>query len=375
MFHLSQVSEALESLSPSSDPLASDLVAVGVAGVYGRYKTREEWPSVRIIASVSGVSRHSVRLALLKSDLHMYQAYPDFGVDIFAIDLNEPAWYVGASAPVQQLCFSSFIGLLGGFLAVRRLHGTSILHPALRLSRVHRPPLKHNRVQSELNILGETLGRSEQYPPSQLDPNFLLTISTEDTGGACHVDVTFNPWYQRQVAIIDSIGYLRTFTVVGPHRSPPWSLQKGPSVEIEPSTDVEENDDFKSDKWAVVLWAGDETTLVASTRRLLKVFQLEDTKITPLMAPGIARGHESEWILDVKRSDSNSSELFVLTSSHVIWLRVLTRTERETTHEREVGTRVILSSCHYRSTTDRSMRLTINGTGHGMASTLVQAVD
>ena len=369
LLHASQVSEAIEGRSPASDPLVSDLVAIGVAGVYGvRSKTPQEWPSVEIVASVSGVSRHLVRLAVLKADLHTYQACPDFGVDIFAIDADHPAWYVGTPTPVQQLCFSPFSGLLGGFLAVRRLDGTSILHPALKSSYGQPFYRKHHSVHSEFGTLDHALNPREQRPVSELHPNYLLKISTVDTAGASHIDVAFNPWYQQQLAIIDSLGHLRTFIIDDTPTSPPWRLEKGPTVEIELPVDLEENEDLGSDNWGIVLWVGDETTLVTSTRRILTFFHLDDEKITPLEAPGNWRAHESEQILDVKRNPNNSSQLFVLTSVHVIWLRVLTSAERETSDERKADTRVILSSCHYRSAADESMRLTVNETDHGMVS-------
>ena len=365
--HAAQVSEALEGLSPASDPLVSDLVAVGVAGVYG-LRQPQEWPSVRIIASVSGVSRHLVRLAILKADLHMYQACPDFGVDILAIDADHPAWYVGTPTPVQQLCFSSFSGLLGGFLAVRRLDGTSILHPALKSSHVQHFYRKHHSVHPEFGTLDHALNPREQHPISELNPNYLLKISTKDTAGASHVDVAFNPWYQQQLAIMDSLGHLRTFIIDDTSISPPWRLDKGPSVEIEHPADVEEIEHLGSDYWGVVLWVGDETTLVTSTRRVLRIFYLEDEKIAPLETPGTWIAHESERILDVKRNPNSSSQLFVLTSAHVIWLRVLTRAERETSDKGTADIRVILSSCHYRSATDKSMRLTVSKTDHSMVS-------
>ena len=351
----SQVSEALESLTTEYDDLSSDLLALGTAVDYNLAKKTP----VRIIASVSGVARHLVRLALLQTSFYTWDRYPNLQTGLSVVDTEELAWYSSACTPVHQLCFSGG-ETSGGFLAVRSLHGTAILRPSWR----------SRDVFPKSALSNESLKVAYKPRPSLIDPNFILQITLERTAGAFHVHVSFNPWYKRQLALIDSTGCVRTFVLEGPFEKFPWKLKEGPSVQLElpadPQTDDREHSDRRLDSWGFVSWASDETTIVASTRRALQVYLLEDTAITSLKIPNLIGGRESDWILDVARSPVNPSHFFVLTSSRVVWVHIYADAERKARAEHDMCAWVLSSFCHYRNGQDKSMRLAINTLDQGI---------
>lgn len=343
-----QISKAIESIAAGPDPFTSDLLAVGYAG---DYETRAgDARQVDIVASISGLARDAVRLALFQSEVYACKAYKDTEFLAYSIDAEQQGWHFESHTPIQQLCFSAFNPQSGGFLAVRRLYGTTILRPAYRRSRVR--PSSGPR--------SKALENPRELSPSRLDPNFLLEISVDATGGTLHADVSFNPQCPNQFAIIDMAGFVKTFTLVKPIGGRRiWELEEGPSTLVGDRTDGGELKAIQCDGWAAVIWAVDDSVLVASTRRTLKALVLQSESFVSMEVPNVLGTSETDWILDIKRDQQHPANIYVLTSSRIVWLHIRKVEDQKLALGPELDARIVLSFSHYRTAVDYSMRLII----------------
>ena len=353
-----RLSETIASSDIGYHTQATDLIAIGHAGQYEI--NGAEVRSIPIVASVAGSSRHLVRLSPLTSNLFSSKVFPGYKFNVSGVDTREPGYYIDNFSPIMQLCFSTKNGRTGGFLAVRRDTGTIILRPIWRQSRVDRPsrPRTDDLVDDVLHNL------------SELGPGYVLEVTIDQTEKLSHADVAFNPWYERQFAIINRAGLVSIFTLERPSRlNVGWMLITGPTFKIKPSPDVEEGSteeaDIQWDGWAALLWAGDEVTMIASTRRTFQLLSLGEDHIVLLKTPDILERHEDDVILDIKRDPIDATQVYVLTSTHAIWLRISTSDEREVAEEGSLSARVIVRLCHYRSPRDISIRLSVHRSDGG----------
>ena len=105
--------------------------------------------------------------------------------------------------------------------------------------------------------------------------------------------------------------------------------------------------------------------MIASTRHIFQLLSLGDDHITLLETPDILEKHENDAILDIKKDPIDARQVYILTSTHVIWLRLLTSDEREVAGEGSPSARVIVRFCHHRSSRDMSMRLSVHHSDGG----------
>ncbi|EAW22981.1 uncharacterized protein NFIA_016770 [Aspergillus fischeri NRRL 181] len=189
-------------------------------------------------------------------------------------------WSAGG-APVRQICFARTVEEKPTWAAARFPHSTIVFRPLYR-----RKPVSVHIYQD-----GDPVVPSHTQS-SRLDANPLIEISHSQTGGYGHADVTFNPWYQKQLAIVDERGNWSVWEMVGRHRR-----------ELE-----------------------------------LK--------------------RKSEWILDVKRSACNVSQVFILTTSRIFWLDVSSVLAADSQNDASRPSLLpILSWRHFRDSEDTTLRL------------------
>ena len=340
-----QLSEAIEDLAGGYDPLSSDLFALGTAVDLDRKSNREK--TFGIVASVSGPARNHVRLALLQTEYYAFESFEDVEFAATSMPDKEPGWYTEGCTPIEQLCFSVADERSGRFLAVRRPEGTAILRPLRRPHLIGaNTPLSSMSFQSEREV-----------SVSQIDANFVFEISAKCTGGDHQAHVAFNPWFANQLAIIDSGGKLSLFILSeASQKLERWSLETGPVIKTTENLS-DDGREVKFDEWAKCLWAVDEKTLVTATRKTLKMLVIEQDSLVALKVSEAVNDPESQWILDIKRSEAEPRFFFVLTSSRVIWLRALDEVERKQSRDNQVGARKVVSFCHYQSLADRSLLL------------------
>ncbi|KAH1621478.1 hypothetical protein KXX21_007816 [Aspergillus fumigatus] len=206
-------------------------------------------------------------------------------------------WSAGG-APVRQICFARTVEEKPTWAAARFPHSTIVFRPLYR-----RKPVSMHIYQDGDPVV------SSQKRSSRLDANPLIEISHSQTGGYGHADVTFNPWYQKQLAIVDERGNWSVWEMSG---SLPWpDLGHAQNISRSP----------RHDGWAVIEWVGDVNSFIVSDRRCPILYRTEGNETLPF-AIELELKRKSEWVLDVKRSACNVSQVFILTTSRIFWLDV-----------------------------------------------------
>ncbi|PKX94483.1 uncharacterized protein P174DRAFT_184093 [Aspergillus novofumigatus IBT 16806] len=259
-------------------------------------------------------------------------------------------WSAGG-APVRQICFARTVEEKPTWAAARFPHSTIVFRPLYR-----RKPVSVHIYQDGDRVV------PSHTQSSRLDANPLIEISHSQTGGYAHADVTFNPWYQKQLAIVDERGNWSVWEMVGRHRrgkgnwkascvksgSLPW-LDLGHAQNIDGSP--------RHDGWAVIEWVGDVNSFIVSDRRCPILYRTEGNETQP-SAIELELKRKSEWILDVKRSACNVSQVFILTTSRIFWLDVSSVLAADSQNDASRPSLLpILSWRHFRDSEDTTLRL------------------
>ena len=341
---LAQTSEVICDVTSRHDPLVSELLAFGTAS--NRENPRTGAKSVPIIAAAGNEAGDAVRLALLVKKIVGWHGNKTVGLKLLEVPNKERAWWSGHGGPIQQLAFAE--GEDTSWLAVRSAGAVTVLRPVLRRSMTPSastfPPTK----------------RGGLYASSRLDPNPIATLPKERTGGAPHADFSFNPWYGKQFALVDQDGRWSVWNVEYENkRRDLWALDAGPAGTMhDEHNEPSDASAVNADGWRSILWAGNVHTLLVFSRRTFVLCNLQDVS-ERLAGPNLAPAKSGDWILDVKRSPSESSQLFVVTSSRIFWLSIISFGEVQEKGDPNPGAQILLSWRHFRDQEDISLRINV----------------
>ena len=259
---------------------------------------------------------------------------------------SENGYWIGDGGPIQNITFAADMNGLSSWLAVQKSGCTTILRPTYH---------QFNASSASTTKIGK------KYPPSRLNANPILEMRMERTGGRSHVDVSFNPWYVRQFAVLDEQGYWSVWDIEGRRRKRVTfeaSPKRSGHIHDDSSSDLSFKFTSGTDGWGRILWAGSVSTLIVCDRHNLAVF---DLKAAPkrLYSPPLVRPDSGEWILDVKRDPINLQHIFILTTRHLFWLNVIAAGEDYDELNGYVGARVLLSVRHFRNDEDDTAKLAL----------------
>ena len=340
---LTQTSEIISKATPRYDSTGTELLALGTA--VNRDNPRTAAKTVPIVATAAGEAGELVRLALLVRTKIGWLGNKTVSLNSLDVDTQEQARWHGQSGLIQQLAFAEGNGNATSWLAVRFSGATTILHPVLR--RTIRPP-----------VLPYSSHRSSLYPTSRLDPNPIVTLPIERSGGAPHADVSFNPWYEKQFAVVDQEGLWSVWDIKNQNtRRDVWTLKIGSVGNIH---DMQKEGlsslSNKADGWGSVLWACNVHTLLVFGRRSFIICNLRDISGC-LVGPDLVPADSGDWILSIKRRPSQNSDLFVVTSSRIFWLRIFGFNERAESNIPDLGAKILLSWRHFRDREDASLTI------------------
>jgi RNA polymerase I-specific transcription initiation factor RRN6 len=246
---------------------------------------------------------------------------------------------------VQQIHFAETVHEKGTWFAVRFPISTRIFRP-----------LYHSfSVDYEDGPFDHT-----DFRNSCLEANPLIDIPTGWTGGFPHADVAFNPWQERQVAIVDRCGNWSIWNIQGSYRRKAnWQAESGPSGYLalsasEASLEVSERDHY--DGWAAISWVGNMYRLLVCDRRSIALYRV-DTEPVTVHPIDLGLKRRSEWILDIKRSQFDPSHLFVLTNTQIFWLKVISDDLVDIQSDGSHEISILLSWRHFRNMEDISLQL------------------
>jgi RNA polymerase I-specific transcription initiation factor RRN6 len=182
-------------------------------------------------------------------------------------------------------------------------------------------------------------------------------LGNEESGGAPHVDVTFNPDFQLQFAVVDQNHVWSVWDIDHKRKSTEYKLSLLIQGTITPPDDEET---VGEDSWARILWVGDVNTIMVCNRRQLSIIAIEGTSFAYLPCPALISPRSSDWIIDVKRHPILRGCFFVLTSTELYLMAVTTPSEAVDSTVGAVGARVLLSWRHYRGAEDFTLSVSLS---------------
>jgi RNA polymerase I-specific transcription initiation factor RRN6 len=332
-------------MSDLSAHRSSSLLAIGrAADIDHMTGTR----SIQIMGMVHGEAGNLLRLVKPRIEGLKWDSQHDTKLRSVNPIAGEECYWAGSGGAIQQITFGADGDGSTSWLAVLKEESITILRPVYR--RVQTPSL------TSIDVNGKV-------PPSRLNPNPILSLNTEQTSAKSYTDVSFNPWYIRQFAVMDQQGYWSVWDVEGQKRKrTTFKARPGRSGHIQ--DDLPPGQGYASqdslDGWGRVLWAGSVSTIIVCNRRSFSVF---DLKAAPkrLHSPEIVHPNSIDWILDIKRSPVNLNQIFVLTTKQVFWLEIAEADENRDKQFGCVGAKILLSCQHFRNQEDETAKLELLG--------------
>lgn len=299
------------------DPLVTSLLDLGHAVDIGKDDSSRRAIPIAVVAS--GQCGNAISFRTIEEDIVELRRETPTEMRVPSIGNKESIEWCAGGAPVRQICFARTVEEKATWMAARFQHSTTIFRP-----QYHRQP-----VPAHTDHEGQR-GSTVYHRNSRLHANPLVEVSHLQTGGFAHADVTFNPWYPKQFALVDERGNWSIWEISGGRkkreklrrtswsatclmsRSLPWlDLGDGQAIDGHP----------RHDGWAKIEWAGDYSGLLVSDRRCSIFYRMQNDQ-TCSFSIELDLDRKSEWILDIKRSPGNESHIFLLTTSRIFWLDV-----------------------------------------------------
>ena len=330
---LALVSSTILSTASTYDPLIGSLVSFGSVTLEDKYEDPR-----RIAALATGEGGNILRLALLNQERLSWRMDRSVWVDGLTLKEAHCGYWNEEAAPIQQLCFA------------QSEDRSSLLAVRLPTRTVFFRPVYHRRAEAP--------DRSPFYnlPASTIDAHPILSIESDETGGFLHTDVTFNPDFQLQFALVDQS---QTWSV--------WNIEQRRQIDhcsasclvrgsISPS---EESDVDGEDGWSRILWVAGIHMLLVCNRRHLSIISIRGGSATYLACPPMFSERSADWILDIKRHPKHRGRVFVLTSTCLVLLAVPTSSDHFNASTEEPGASIIASWRHYRGAEDFTLQMSV----------------
>ena len=351
---LEAVSAATASVLSTYDATVGQLMSFGTISPVKRGRGSGR----KIVALPAGEGGNILRLQLLLKERHGWAAEQhqrSLGYLEGASLKGDFGFWNEDAAAIQQVCFAQ-TEELGSFLAVRLPQRTVLFRPVYY-------PRRQTAAKSPYYVL----------PPSVIDCNPFRSLWIDETGGIPHADVSFNPHYQRQFAIVDQKSNWSVWEIEGNRGS--YKIKCTASgtmeavetmVELDSGSESESPMPWKEDGWARIMWVGDANTILICKRRQLELIDLKQSsralKIPQVIGSKSAKNSYRHWILDIKQDPTREKQFFVLTSDR-IYLYSVTPTD-DVSHSNKYGTdaTIIMSWTHFRGAEDITLQLYVNST-------------
>ena len=306
------------------------LLAWGRASVDGKFKVGRSLP---IFAMASGHDGHVLSIALPRMERHGWKG-TSLGLSLMNPGMAETSEWSSIDGTIHQIAFAEDESGPRDWLALRQEHAINIFRPIYRTTSIASSALS-----------------------SRVDPNFVTCLKNDSQ--ASYVDVSFNPFYCRQFAVINEFGRWSTWDVGG-RKQGSYALVCGKSGQLQ-DPDSASGEAAQVDGWFRILWAHDVSTMIVSSRRHIERVNIGATQ-SRLEFPGLTG--TSDLIMDLKRSPTNISQLFVLTTSRIFWLELAQARINEDLASKDT-VKVLLSFRHFRNAGDEGMNFTVSKTNEG----------
>ena len=332
----------IASLTATHDPLISDRLAFGRAGF--------EDTTTNIVAIAAGKAGNVLRFIRVKPAHHSCSHDQIRSVTLPEIDTREEGWWSGNGAPIQQIACADGNST---WMAVRLLDLTVILRPRYRKATI-------------LKSAAQGLSNPERLFVPRLDPNPVTEISIRRTGGVPHADVKFNPWHQRQIAIVDQQGAWSVWDLLTQEQEiESYGIKSVAIGHVFDSHDPDVHSQDIGDGWGALCFAGSAHILVVCNRRHMAIFHVP-SRLTQSGVSNLDLLRNSDWILDLRTSSRDRSHIFVVTSSQVFCIHVAEIEDDGGKNKTKAVATTLRSWCHFREGDDTSLRLDVIDHDRGM---------
>ncbi|KAK4866261.1 hypothetical protein LT330_008602 [Penicillium expansum] len=304
------LSKAVTTITEKYDPEISELFDIGYAVDQRRHDTRLR--SVPIAVAVTGESRNIISFRTLEEEILELSSPQKLAFRAPSISPIELSEWSNCGAPVRQIHFARPLEEKPMFMAARLPTMTTIFRPLY-----HWDPVPMHFPEDAI------LGSSAHLKNSRLDANPIAEIPVSRTGGFSHADVTFNPWYQRQFAVVDTRGKWSVWEITGRQRlqQSNWATELVKSGSL-PLRDYKRKHSCpRVDGWASIEWIHNVGLIVVSNRHSVIIYAFTDNQIPPRTVE-LGMNKQSEWVLDVQRNPRKPSQFFVLTTTRILWFDV-----------------------------------------------------
>ncbi|CAO2654746.1 Nn.00g114790.m01.CDS01 [Neocucurbitaria sp. VM-36] len=330
---LALVSAAIQTTTSTYDPLFGNLLSFGSITL----EDKHEHPR-RIAALPAGEAGNILCLAILTKERHGWGMDRNVWIEGPSLKDAECGYWNEEAAPIQQVCFAQSEDR-STFLAVRLPTRTILFRPVyFRDRRAAKPsPYYH-------------------LPTSVIDAHPILNVGLEQTGGAPHTDIAFNPEFQLQFGIVDQNHTWSVWNIEHGRKGDAYTMSCLVQGHINPSEDA---DLTGEDGWARILWVGDVNTLLVCSRRHFSIISIEGASFTYLPCPALFTKRSTEWILDVQRHPRYRKQFFILTSTRLVLATVKTVSESLDATAGEAGATVLISWRHYRGGEDFTLNFSV----------------
>lgn len=294
-----------------------------------------------------GGAGHVLQMVRPRAEKRGWGTHSAAKLSLLELESSERGYWTGIGGAIRQIESADDENESGTWLAVRQDTLVTIFRPLY--GRLHRS-------RSPTGFLPANTS-------SRINPNPVATLTNDAASSEDFMDVSFNPWYARQFAVVDARGRWSIWDLERRDgKGSPELLVSGKNgnfyddYEPDPILKPPEKDHF--DGWYRILWVCDINTIVVCNRRKICVF---DIKSAPVRLPGaeVLAGSSTEWILDLKRCHGHLNFLLILTTSRIFWVEVLPNVDSGVDQAASAGVKVILSYRHFRDPNDESLKLTL----------------
>lgn len=324
---LSAVSQGVGLAAAAYDPHTGSLLSFGTVFLQKSFRRKQ------VAAVPAGPSGNILRLVPLGRQRYGWDGDRSVRLEApFCSVVDSGYWNEGA-APIQQVTFGQ-AETSNSLLAVRLPSKTVLFRPSYHQSRRAAKPSPYY-----------------DLPPSLLSAHPILAITPDQTGGASHADVAFNPDYQFHIAVVDQRSAWSLWQIERRAKRDEYSSSRLVVGHIH-SSEEEFND--SGDGWARILWTGSDT-LVVCNRRQLSVIKVTGETFEYLPAPPIIPQRSTDWILDVK--SHTRGRVFILTTTRIFLVSVTSSNNALDGNSGQAGATVLLSRRHYRGNEDLTLQM------------------
>ncbi|KAI1008171.1 hypothetical protein K3495_g72 [Podosphaera aphanis] len=298
-----------------------------------------------ILASPCGGAGHILQLLRLRQETRKWGKGDSARLSVLSNSCTAQGYWSNTGGTIRQIVFSCTENETATWLAVRQDSVTTILRPC------------YDQVMSQPWDPGAS---REFSASSHLHANPVAILPALEEGrAASYSDLSFNPWYSRQLAVINSHGNWIIFELEKPHqKNAREKVLKRISGNINSGEKLSQSSSIGyADGWHRILWVCDIKTIVICNRHQFAIFDVSAEPFR-LNSPTLISKDSSDWILDMKGFSSDKAQILVLTTTRVFWIQVDPLQKEKKNVEKIVsGGRILLSQRHYRDPTDLSLKL------------------